>query len=340
MSKLNSIESELYSPILSPEIKMALHKEHEAMREIIKKEIEEGIVKAIEANTKRIESLEGELNKTREDLKHSNRFQQGERRHDESYRQNGMNSVESLQKYSIPIILVLLVSILVFFIWPEPTQNSSSSVSAVNNHQHDSSASPPAEYEQPNSSELDGSDDQIISSPKPVPMFGGGSQNGTKPVYASANVDKNAQVNLKSEHPTYVAALDYIIKTETAPEHSKLKALIQKLSTAEGLEGTGHSVSKGQKRRFENFVKQSSISRNATSIKMGLFEYIAAISCLGCGQKMTVNLVFSDIKEPILTTLNQKLPESDRFEPLPPVNKNNTEFKEFMAAVVLAQLKD
>ncbi|KHD08232.1 hypothetical protein PN36_19380 [Candidatus Thiomargarita nelsonii] len=335
MSKLN-IESELYSPVLSPEIKMALHKEHQAMREIIKKEIEEGIQKAFKSNTVRIDSLECDINKTREDLKHSNRFQQGSLPvEDEPYRQNGMNRVKSLQKYSIPIILVLLVSILVFFIWPEhessPTPTKSSlPVSEVN----------PPEWQPALSSEVETetSDDQIISSSEPIPMFGDG--NRTKPVYASANVkeDKKAQVNLKSDHPTYVAALDDIINTETAPEHSKLKALIQKLYTAEGLEGTRHSVSQAQqKRRFKNYVEKSSYD---VYLIRGLFEYIAALSCLDCGEKILVDLLLSDIKNPILTTLNQKLPEPDRFAPLPVVKKNNKEFKEFMAAVILLQLKD
>jgi len=331
MSKLN-IESELYSPVLSPEIKMALHKEHQAMREIIKKEIEEGIQKAFKSNTVRIESLECDINKTRDDLKHSSRFQQGSHPVEDAP-QNGMNRVESLQKYSIPIILVFLVSILVFFIWPEhessPTQEKSSlPVSDVN----------PPEWQSALSSEVETetSDDQIISSSEPRPMFG--DENRTKPVYANVKEDKKAQVNLKSDHQTYVAALDDIINTETAAEHSKLKALIQKLYTAEGLDGTGHSVSQAQqKRRFKNYVEKSSYD---VFLIRALFEYIAALSCLDCGEKITVDLLLSDIKKPILTTLNQKLPEPDRFDPLPPVKKNNKKFKEFMAAVILLQLKD
>ncbi len=322
MSKLN-IESELYSPVLSPEIKMALYKEHEAMQEIIKKEIEEGIKKAFKANTIRIESLECDINKTKEDLKHSNRFKQGEQRYpvgDEAYRQNAINRVKYWQKYSMPSLLVLLVSLLVFFIWPEQESSPTPTKSSL-----------PVSDVKPAPAEVE---TQIISSPEPVSMLGADSQNTTK---ATTSVVKT---NLKSEHQTYVAALDDIIKTETAPEHSKLKALIQKLSKAEGLEGTKHSVSKAQKRRFEKLLKQSSLSQNASLIKMGLFEYIAAISCLDCQQKITVNLVLREIKKPILTTLNQKLPEPDRFDPLPTVNKNNKKFQEFMAAVILAQLKE
>jgi len=340
MSQLNSIESEPYSPVLSPEIKMALHKEHEAMQQIIKKEIEEGIVEAFKANTRRIESLECDLNQIREDFKRLNQLQQTKRTIQLSMdeppdRHCGRNTVGCLPKSSILIILVLLIATLVFFIWTKSfTQKSSHSVVNVNTPQESPRHhAPPVEVETETEN-----NEQIVSSPEPAPILGGGSQNSTKPV-DTAKEDERAQVvNLKGDHKTYVAALDYIIKTETAPERSKLKVLIQKLYTAEGLEGTRHSVSNAQKIRFEGFVKQPS-NWDTYSIKIGLFEYIAAISCSNCGKKIEVNLALGDITKPILTILNQNLPNNVRFSSLPAVNANNGRFQEFMAAVVLAQLK-
>jgi len=154
--------------------------------------------------------------------------------------------------------------------------------------------------------------------------------------------------DLKTEHETYAKALSHIAKTPSAPEHIKLKELTQNISTADGLEDTTNSVSDGQKKRFSEIdlpiLSEWQIKNELAVVAV---EYIAAIKkCKStvC-DKITVNLEIEDITDEILTALNDSLPDSVSFDPVPQKYKDNKkasgfteEFKEFMAAVVLAHI--
>jgi len=158
----------------------------------------------------------------------------------------------------------------------------------------------------------------------------------------------NYLADLKTKHETYAKALSHIAKTPTAPEHLKLKELINKISTADGLENTNNSIiSEPQKERFAGFVNQSPIPWDFSVIGIGSFEYIAAIKCKPsfCNDKIKIDLEIGDITDDILTALNQSLPESVRLKSVPQKYKDNKkangfteDFKEFMAAVVLAHI--
>jgi len=160
--------------------------------------------------------------------------------------------------------------------------------------------------------------------------------------------DKQAEktvTDLKTEHETYAKALSHIAKTPSAPEHLKLKELIKKISTADG---TNNSIiSEPQKERFAEFVNQSQIPWDFSVIGFGLFEYIAAINCKlsSCKDEIKIDLQIGDITKDILTALNQSLPKSVRLKSVPQKYKENKkasgfteDFKEFMAAVVLAHI--
>ncbi|MEN8215620.1 MAG: hypothetical protein ABFS56_04455 [Pseudomonadota bacterium] len=344
MHSKNTPESELFPSVLSPEIRTALQSEYEAMREMLRKEINEGIKSALEGNTQRLNTLEISLDRTVEDLKTISRFQKLDdvQAHPHSDSRGGLNIFGILQKYSVLIILGFLVIIFIF-IWPFDRLEKGSTEPQTKVEQEPSAPQP-----EPSSvaDSVPITPHIVPNQPKPTDMFGEPlptpvSSSATPAGDAYAQLEKSL-ADLKTKFKTYAEALEHVIKTPSAKGHSKLKALIKKVSTAEGLEGTSHSVSKSQKARFAKYVKQSSSDWNSGYVKTGLFEYIAAINCKAsdCGnQEITVNLSLKkDITEKISSTLNQSLPQSARFEPLPPVNKNDNEFKEFMAAIVLAHL--
>jgi hypothetical protein len=347
MHSKNTPESELFPSVLSPEIRTALQREYEAMRKMLRKEINEGIKSALEGNTQRLNTLELRLDRTVEDLKTISRFQKLDdvQPHPHSDGHGGLNIFGILQKYSVLIILGILVIIFIYInkdIWPPHWEGSTGPQTKVE---------PSAPQPVPSSVADSATETPHIVPNQPkqtdVDMFGKPSKASPKQVSSSATPagEADAQLEkslaeLKTKFETYTKALEHVIKTPSAKEHSKLKALIKKVSTAEGLEGTSHSVSEGQKERFAKYAKGES-RLNVYIIKMGLFEYIAAINCKAsdCGnQEVTVSLSLGDITEDISSTLNQSLPQSARFEPLPPVNQNDNEFKEFMAAVVLVHL--
>jgi hypothetical protein len=180
-------------------------------------------------------------------------------------------------------------------------------------------------------------------SPKSSPAPGG--NGGEKSVQANTPLEKSL-ADLKKEHEeSYAKALIHIAQDQNAPEHSKLKELTTKIAKADGLDGTTYSVSDDQKKRFAE-IKLSSLNPWQISNELAAvaFEYIAAIQCQMKNKGaictiITVNMVLNDITEAILKDLNDNfLPKPARFIPVPAVKKSDEQFKEFMAAVVLAHI--
>jgi hypothetical protein len=201
-----------------------------------------------------------------------------------------------------------------------------------------------------------------LESPDTTAIIGNGSDLGgntdtfgqqmpqTNSLDSTNNVDNSVQPNtqqpeksladLKKEHETYAKALIHIATNTKAPEHSKLKELTTKISTADGLKDTTNSIISRSQRNTFSKIDLSNLSKwNIFNLlAVGAVEYIAAIKCKSfslCDQ-ITVDLQMGDITEDILTALNDSLPE--RFEPVPKVNKTDDKFQEFMAAVVLAHI--